>query len=57
MKIRDGLGRFAGSIADYYFDNEESWEDHKESDLRFPNYHKNLNGECITYHISELNKN
>jgi hypothetical protein len=57
LKVRDGLGRIQGSVADYYFDMEESWKDQKCKDVRFPVHNQYQESPVKVYHISELNKN
>lgn len=51
--VRDALGRIQGSVADYYFDNDEVWEDYKEDELLFPQ-HNQYDASPVT--ISYINK-
>jgi hypothetical protein len=52
--IRDTYGRIMGKIDEFYIDVESFWVDHKELNVRFPEYKGDRNGEVKTYHISEL---
>jgi hypothetical protein len=52
--VRDGLGRIQGTVADYYFENEEVWEDFKEKDVRFPIHNQYKSSECITYNLNDV---
>jgi hypothetical protein len=58
-RIRESNGRILGVLDDYWLNSEEdeNWQDHKCIDVRFPEHNQKLSGKCITYHISELNKN
>lgn len=54
--IREANGRILGRIDTFWEDEDSVWFDYKEQDVRFPEYRQNMNGECITYSIEELNK-
>jgi hypothetical protein len=52
--FRDGTGRIVGGINEWFNDEDESYFDYKETNVRFPEYKGDRNGEVKTYHISEL---
>jgi hypothetical protein len=52
--FRNGKGQIIGGIYEWFNDEDEFWFDHKEDDVRFPEYKGDRNGEVKTYHISEL---
>lgn len=58
--LRDGsTGRFVGRLDDsvWFHNDDVHWVDYKESDVRFPNHNKNMNGKVHTYNIKDSKNN
>lgn len=51
---RDIWGKVQGGLSYFWNDEDESYKDQKEKEIRYPVYKGNMNGEVRTYHISEL---
>jgi hypothetical protein len=54
MKLsRDGMGRFQGSLQEYWNDESEVWVDYKEREIMFPIHNQYKASEVVTWNIND----
>jgi hypothetical protein len=51
--LRENNGRILGRLDEFWNNEDESYADHRETELRFPNYNKNLNSPVTVWNLND----